>query len=80
MLIISNLCRTPEEYERDGMVLYPLQIFLLKWSLFLKTLLGAGLLPLLAWILVKVDKEAPFFSRTSFDPEYDYIVGMYIAL
>lgn len=41
----------------------------------LKTLLKAGLLPFLAWILLYVEREAPSFARISFDPEYDYVVG-----
>ncbi|OQR69219.1 glucose dehydrogenase-like, partial [Tropilaelaps mercedesae] len=57
------------------MVLFPPPlIILLKWPLFLKALLGVGLLPLLAWILLVVEREAPFFSRTSFDSVYDYII------
>ncbi|XP_022699478.1 glucose dehydrogenase [FAD, quinone]-like isoform X2 [Varroa jacobsoni] len=55
-------------------LLLPLPITFLKWSLLLKTLLKAGLLPFLAWILLYVEREAPSFARISFDPEYDYIV------
>ena len=46
----------------------------LKWVA-LKALTGLALLPLVAWLIVYSEIEAPSFNRKSFDPVYDYIVG-----